>query len=416
MTVPTAAESREPARVVAPTREPAIVVDRLNKSFKLPHRRYSTLKERALHPFSSRTYDELHAVHDVSFTVGQGEFFGIVGRNGSGKSSLLKCLAGIYNADAGSVSINGRVSPFIELGVGFNPELTARDNAMVNAIMLGLSRRQARERFDSIIEFAELEEFIDLPLKNYSSGMVVRLAFAVTVQVDAEVLLIDEVLAVGDAAFQAKCFDQFHRLKDEGKTIVFVTHDMSAIQRFCDRAMLVERGRIVSIDAPPTIARSYNELNFGQILSGADSSGPRMVPDVAEIRDAWFEDGAGTRVTALDHGRPVAMAMEVFFHERVEDPWFSLHLRNPARHIVFSTGSTLHMASTGTFAAGETITVRVELDNWFSPAPYTLTPTVARAGGAEVLDVREDLAQLDVHGRPLGGVVDVPHTFEVTRT
>jgi ABC-type polysaccharide/polyol phosphate transport system ATPase subunit len=413
MIVSTAAETLEPAPVAARTHEPAIVVDGLNKSFKLPHRRYSTLKERALHPFSSSTYDELHAVHDVSFTVGQGEFFGIVGRNGSGKSTLLKCLAGIYKADSGSIAISGRLSPFIELGVGFNPELTARDNAMVNAIMLGLSRKQARERFDSIIDFAELEEFVDLPLKNYSSGMVVRLAFAVTVQVDAEVLLIDEVLAVGDAAFQAKCFDQFHRLKEDGKTIVFVTHDMSAIQRFCDRAMLVERGRILSIDTPPTIARAYNELNFGQILS--DGAGPRMIPDVAEIKDAWFEDQGGERVTALEHGRRAAMAMEVVFHERTEDPWFSLHLRNAARHVVFSTGSTLHLTSTGSFPAGETVVVRVELENWFAPGPYTLTPTVAASGGTHVLDVRADLATLDVHGRPLGGVVDVPHTFEVLR-
>ncbi|MDA0140001.1 ABC transporter ATP-binding protein [Solirubrobacter deserti] len=412
--MPTAAETLDPAHAAARTREPAIVVDHLQKTFRLPHRRYSTLKERVLHPFSSSTYDELHAVHDATFSVAQGEFFGIVGRNGSGKSSLLKCLAGIYNADSGSVAIAGRISPFIELGVGFNPELTARDNAMVNAIMLGLSRKQARERFDSIIEFAELEEFMDLPLKNYSSGMVVRLAFAVTVQVDAEVLLIDEVLAVGDAAFQAKCFDQFHRLKAEGKTIVFVTHDMSAIQRFCDRAMLVERGKIMSIDSPSVIARAYNELNFGQILS--EGAGPRMIPDVAEIKEAWFEDADGKRVTALEHGARMAMAMEVRFHQAAEDPWFSLHVRNPARHVVFSTGSTLHLTTTGAFTAGETVVVRVELENWFSPGEYTMTPTIAASGGTDVLDVREDLATLDVHGRPLGGVVDIPHTFEVHRS
>lgn len=182
----------------------AIVVEHVSKTFRLPHRRYSTLKERVLHPFRSSEYDELHAVKDVSFAVREGEFYGIVGRNGSGKSTLLKCLAGIYGADAGRIAIEGRLSPFIELGVGFNPDLPARDNVMLNAIMLGLTRKEARRRFDSVIEFAELEEFIDLPLKNYSSGMSVRLAFAVTVEVDAEVLLIDEVLAVGDAAFQQK--------------------------------------------------------------------------------------------------------------------------------------------------------------------------------------------------------------------
>jgi ABC-type polysaccharide/polyol phosphate transport system ATPase subunit len=180
----------------------AVKVDDVSKTFKLPHQRYSTLKERALHPFRSRTFDEFEAVKAVTLDVRQGEFFGIVGRNGSGKSTLLKCLAGIYEPNRGSVAISGRLSPFIELGVGLNGDLTARDNVMINAILLGLTRTQAKERFDDIIAFAELEEFLDLKLKNYSSGMTVRLAFSVAIQVDADVLLVDEVLAVGDAAFQ----------------------------------------------------------------------------------------------------------------------------------------------------------------------------------------------------------------------
>ena len=165
-------------------------------------------------------------------------------------------LAGIYEVDEGGIEINGRLSPFIELGVGFNPDLTARENVVINAIMLGLTRKQARERFDEIIAFAELEEFLDLKLKNYSSGMAVRLGFAVAIQVDADILLIDEVLAVGDAAFQQKCFDQFETLKDAGKTIVFVTHDMSSVEHFCDRAMLLERGELVAIGAPVRRSRA----------------------------------------------------------------------------------------------------------------------------------------------------------------
>ena len=208
---------------------------------------YSTLKERALHPFTTRTYDAFRALEDVTFDVKRGEFFGVVGRNGSGKSTLLKCLAGVYGADAGQIDVVGRVSPFIELGVGFNPDLTARDNVVINAVMLGLSRREARRRFDEIIEFAELEEFVDLKLKNYSSGMSVRLGFSVAIQVDAEVLLVDEVLAVGDASFQRKCFDEFERLRDEERTILFVTHDMNSVERFCDRAMLIERGQLLDI-------------------------------------------------------------------------------------------------------------------------------------------------------------------------
>src|SRR5262249_4647531 len=178
---PAAAEPAAPA---------AVSLHRVSKTFRLPHQQYSTFKERALHPLRSTEYDELHAVRTISLNIAQGEFFGIVGRNGSGKSTLLKCIAGIYGVDSGRITIAGRLSPFIELGVGFNMDLTARDNVVINAIMLGLSRREARARFDEVIAFAELEEFVDLKLKNYSSGMLVRLAFATAIQVDAEILLI----------------------------------------------------------------------------------------------------------------------------------------------------------------------------------------------------------------------------------
>src|SRR3954466_10613955 len=205
----------------------AIQVEGLEKTFRIPTHQVQTLKERALHPFRRTEYDELNVLRGVSFEIPSGEFFGIVGRNGSGKSTLLKCLAGIYRADGGSMKVAGRLSPFIELGVGFNPDLTARENVVINAVMMGLTPREARARFDQVIEFAELEDFVDLKLKNYSSGMQVRLAFAVMVQPGAGLLLIHEVLAVGDAAFQQRCFDEFLRLRDEGRTIVLVTHDMT---------------------------------------------------------------------------------------------------------------------------------------------------------------------------------------------
>ncbi|HMS73148.1 MAG TPA: ATP-binding cassette domain-containing protein, partial [Baekduia sp.] len=184
----------------------AIEVADLSKTFRLPHEQVHTLKERVIHPFRRPEIERFEALRGVSFDVRQGEFFGIVGRNGSGKSTLLKCLAGIYAADSGRIAVAGRVSTFIELGVGFNMDLPARDNILINATMLGLTQREAKARTDAILEFAELENFVDLKLKNYSSGMLVRLAFSVMIQVDADVLLIDEVLAVGDASFQQKCF------------------------------------------------------------------------------------------------------------------------------------------------------------------------------------------------------------------
>jgi ABC-type polysaccharide/polyol phosphate transport system ATPase subunit len=398
----------------------AVTLEGVSKAFKLPHQQYHTLKERALHPFRSQTFDVLQAVDDVSIEIGAGEFFGIVGRNGSGKSTLLKCLAGIYDTDAGRLSVRGRLSPFIELGVGFNPDLTARDNVTINAIMLGLTRKQARERFDEIIAFAELEEFLDLRLKNYSSGMTVRLAFSIAIQVDADVLLIDEVLAVGDASFQQKCFDEFHRLKEEGRTVLFVTHSMGDVQRFCDRAMLLEKGSIVDIGDPAVIARKYNEINFGRMR--ADGGGEvrdanRSDRLAAEVVDAWFEDNDGRRIAALAPDAPCCACMEVRFNEAAEDPIFAVALRNDAGHTVFATSTVSEHGPTGHFAAGTTSVVRIRYENWLAAGRYSLTASVARNGrGDDMFDLREDIASVVVHGDlSAGGIARLPHGFEVER-
>jgi ABC-type polysaccharide/polyol phosphate transport system ATPase subunit len=400
---------------------PAVTVDHVSKAFKLPHQQYSTLKERALHPFRKDTFDVLQAVDDVDFAVVEGEFFGIVGRNGSGKSTLLKCLAGIYGIDAGDLHVRGRLSPFIELGVGFNMDLTARDNVMINAIMLGLTRQQARERFDDIIAFAELEDFLDLKLKNYSSGMTVRLAFSVAIQVDAEVLLIDEVLAVGDASFQQKCFAEFQRLKEEGRTILFVTHDMSAVERFCDRAMLIEKGKMVDLGEPHAIARRYHELNFGrtvhQLAENGDEAEERFGDHSAEIVEAWFEDGEGERAGDMAHGELCRVCMRVRFHEAVEHPVFGFTLRNDTGATIFAATSDMTVGPTGSFAAGSEAAARFEFQNWLVASTYLLTPSIARNGpGADAYDLRADIAQLIVHGGLYtGGVTNLPHTFEVSR-
>jgi len=398
---------------------PAVAVHNVSKAFRLPHQQYHTLKERALHPFRASTYDVLQAVDDISFEVAEGEFFGIVGRNGSGKSTLLKCLAGIYDIDAGDLRVDGRLSPFIELGVGFNPDLTARDNVMINAIMLGLTRQQARERFDDIIAFAELEEFLDLRLKNYSSGMTVRLAFSVAIQVDAEVLLIDEVLAVGDAAFQQKCFAEFQRMKEAGRTILFVTHDMGAVERFCDRAVLLEKGRMVDLGDPAAIARRYNELNFGRTVHqlAEDDDEERFGDQEAQIVDAWFEDLDGNRVVDAAHGVPFVAAIEARFNADIEDPIFGFTLRNDVGATIFATTTDLAHGATGAFRAGETVVVRMEFQNLLVPSEYRLTPSIARAGfGADALDLRADIATVIVHGGHFtGGVVNVPHDFRIER-
>jgi ABC-type polysaccharide/polyol phosphate transport system ATPase subunit/ABC-type polysaccharide/polyol phosphate export permease len=240
---------------------PAIVVEGLSKTFHVPQQRYTRLRERLVDRFRSEPPELLPALDAVSFEVRRGEFFGVAGRNGSGKSTLLRCVGGIYSYEEGRIEVRGRLAPFVELGVDLRPDLSARDNVILNATMLGLSRSEARDRVDAILAFAGLEEFETMRLRNFSSGMKVRLAFSVAIQVDADVLLVDEVLAVGDSSFQRRCFQEFDRLRREGRTVVLVTHDMEVLRRHCDRALLLESRRVIAVGKPERIADRYEELN-----------------------------------------------------------------------------------------------------------------------------------------------------------
>ena len=245
------------AEPAATARSVAIEVASISKSFVLPHEVTSTLKEHFLHPFERRTFERQRALADINFSIDRGEFFGIIGPNGSGKSTLLKIIAGIYQPDTGTVSVRGQMSPFIELGVGFNPDLTGRDNIRINATLLGLSRRDLDDRFDGILEFAELERFVDQKLKNYSSGMQLRLAYSIAIQVPFDILLLDEVLAVGDQDFQQKCIATFHQMRADGKTIVFVSHDLQSVLDFCDRALLLEDGEMQALGPSADVVAKY---------------------------------------------------------------------------------------------------------------------------------------------------------------
>jgi ABC-type polysaccharide/polyol phosphate transport system ATPase subunit len=395
----------------APT---AISIEGVSKTFRLPHQQYSTLKERALHPFRSTTYDELHAVQDISLEIAEGEFFGIVGRNGSGKSTLLKCIAGIYGVDSGRISIAGRLSPFIELGVGFNPDLNARDNVVINAIMLGLSRKQAIERFDHVVEFAELEGFMDMRLKNYSSGMMVRLAFATAIQVDAEILLIDEVLAVGDAAFQQKCFEEFFRLKREGRTIVFVSHDMHSVERFCDRAMLMELGKMTKLGDPREIGRAYHELNFGQLAHDAPEESHSA--SGTAIADAWFENEQGERIVSASQEEPITICFEAQLAEDLHEPVFAVTVRTELGHTIIVARSDQHGRASGFYKSGEAVIARFAMPNWLTPSRYLVSPSVAREGtGEQALAMVEDMASIMVHGTGSGGILELPIEIRLER-
>lgn len=394
--------------------EPALVVQDVSKTFRIPKQHVHTLKERALHPFRSNDYQEYPVLRDVSFDVARGEFFGIVGRNGSGKSTLLKCMAGIYRPERGSISVAGRLAPFIELGVGFNPDLTALDNVVINGVMMGLSTKEARRRFDEIIEFAELGDYLDMKLKNYSSGMQVRLAFSVMVQASADVLLIDEVLAVGDAAFAQKCLDVFYRLRDEGRTIILVTHDMGAVERFCHRAMFLQDGDIQLIGDPAEVGRAYLAANFAgppQVVAVADA--PHADRGAAAV--GFVLEGAdGELLTSHVSGDPVRLSLELTAHEQIEHPVMLIELRDAEHNVV--TGTRIELFERGPLQAGQRIGARLVWDLTLGDGHYELGVRITR-GTAEAEIVLDDrtAGALVVHSAERGvvGLVQSPTTVDL---
>jgi ABC-2 type transport system ATP-binding protein len=351
----------------------------VEKTFRIPQHKVDTLKERALHPLSRREYRELRALRGVSFDVHEGEFFGIVGRNGSGKSTLLKIMSSIYRADSGRVRMAGRLAPFIELGVGFNPELTSRENVVLNGVMMGLGRREAQRRLDAVLDFAELRGFADLKLKNYSSGMMVRLAFAVMVEADADIMLIDEVLAVGDASFAQKCMDVFREKRAAGKTLVLVTHDMATVQSFCDRAMLLHDGELRYLGDAEEAALRYYRLNFG----GADGehAGPGGVPDVnVRVVDAWLADEAGQRVDNVEQDEAIGLSVVFEARHDLEAPVFGFHFLDADGQTLFGFNRTLERAAgePDRLAAGRRVRISGRIENRLLPGRYFVNCWISR--------------------------------------
>jgi ABC-2 type transport system ATP-binding protein len=360
-----------------------IEVREVEKTFRIPDRKVDTLKERVVHPVRKVEFRELRALRGISFDVHQGEFFGIVGRNGSGKSTLLKVLASIYRADSGRIRMAGRLAPFIELGVGFNPELTARENVVLNGVMMGLGRREAGRRLDSVLDFAELREFVDLKLKNYSSGMMVRLAFAVMVEADADVMLVDEVLAVGDAAFAQKCMDVFREKRSAGKTLILVTHDMATVQAFCDRAMLIHDGVQRFLGDPEEAALQYYRLNFGGSQTGpAEGSHPAAVPDInVTLLDVWLEDADGVRVDNVEQGKIFRFNLLVEARQPMSEPIFNFHCLNMDGDWVFAFSKEVGEGNgmPGHVAPGERIRIVAEIENPLLPGRYAIECWISRS-------------------------------------
>jgi ABC-2 type transport system ATP-binding protein len=390
----------------------AIEVSGVEKTFRIPTHKVDSLKER-LTTFSQQDFRELRALRDVSFEIERGEFFGIVGRNGSGKSTLLKILASIYAADGGRVRMAGRLAPFIELGVGFNPELTARENVELNGVMMGLSRRDARGRLDAVLAFAELEEFVELKLKNYSSGMLVRLAFSVMIQSDAEILLIDEVLAVGDASFQQKCSDVFREIRDSDRTVVFVTHDMSAVEQYCHRAMLLHDGEVEAIGDPGEVARSYLRLNFER----APGDGDADMGGVADITlaDVWLEDGGGDRITNVEMGSELRFGALLEAHRAVEGPTFGFIFANDDGVEVTGFGLGLPDDMPDRLAPGQRVRLSGAVENRLAPGRYVVKCWIHREHNyANLVLHSPHVLDFVVFGGEAAGLVSIEHGVRAT--
>lgn len=369
----------------------AIEVTHVRKDFVLPHARQSTLKGVFTNMLKKkdRSKDVQHALKDISFQVKKGEFFGIVGRNGSGKSTMLKMLAGIYQPTAGSVQTDGKIVALIELGVGFNPELTGRENVYLNGAIMGRSAKQINEDYERIVAFAGLQEFMDQKLKNYSSGMQVRLAFACATMADADILIVDEVLAVGDADFQKKCFKYFKEVKGSGKTVVLVTHDMSSVREYCDRAILIDDGLIEDEGDIESVTLSYQEL-FNP-LSHSDAAVSR-----------WGDGRAVISSVSVKHAkRTVAVHVKAKLNETLqeEDIVVAYAVKNEFGQKLFGNKSTSKKIHA--LPAGASYEFSFEFENILSDGRYFVDVSLFSVNKNEYLDCWVDCAEFQ---SMLGGV------------
>lgn len=375
--------------------EVAITVQGVYKDFKLPHQKVNSIKSifTGIHKKRTKSFETQHALKDISFEVKKGEFFGIVGRNGSGKSTLLKIIAEIYQPTRGQLKKNGKLVPFIELGVGFNPELTGRENVYLNGALLGFSEKEIDAQYDDIVDFAELEPFMDQKLKNYSSGMQVRLAFSVATRAKADVLLIDEVLAVGDASFQKKCFEYFRSLKKQGKTVIFVSHDMNAVVEYCDRGILIENSQLILEGNPDKIAAAYRKMFFDQ--------GDGEVQE-SESQLRWGDRAIVFDSPKLSHKRlteehtELTVTVTAQVKKDVENPLFGFSIKNSMGQVLLGTNNSIVKHKIKSLPAGEKVAVKWVVPNVFSDGSYVIDLATEYLNGGEVADRWEEALSFEV--------------------
>ena len=375
----------------------AIKLDKVSKSFKLPHEKNMTLKS-ALVNFSKRGYELQHVFTDLSLTLPKGEFLGILGRNGSGKSTLLKTLSGIYTPDSGEIHINGKLTPFIELGVGFNPELSGRDNVYLNGALLGFGRKEIDKIYNEIVAFAELERFMDQKLKNYSSGMQVRLAFSIAIRANTDILVLDEVLAVGDEAFQRKCYDYFNELKLKGKTVILVTHDMSAVKRFCTHAIVLDKGKVIYEGDTEGATTVYRNLNLEGSERSAASNNERRSYDSTIVQEVKTTDDNGKKKAMFQPKEKIRIAGIVEIPTSIENPAIQFWFNNPGGTSIASVKVHKNDLLKHTKDIHKTMEVAWELDGIFNDGKYLVTAEISDDTTGEVIEVLKEVCEFDVAG------------------
>ena len=388
--------------------EIAVSVKEVTKDFILPHESTNSLKSRIVNFYKKKDkgYEIQHALRGISFDVKKGEFFGIFGRNGSGKSTLLKIIAQIYQPTSGNVKVKGKLVPFIELGVGFNPELTGRENVYLNGALLGFSHKEIDDRYNDIVKFAELEDFMDQKLKNYSSGMQVRLAFSVATRAEADILVVDEVLAVGDADFQRKCYDYFKSLKKNKKTVIFVTHSMDAAKEYCDRAILIKDGKIAVEGKAKMVADEYLKMfngNNENKISTNDRWGNNQVK-ITDI-DIKNSDDDSSLVLTVNLKANQDGAKSFVFEYRFTD----------SEERLVMGGSSLDARNGGELSLGpsKTCQLRFNIINVFSKGTFTLGATVKLTDDVTICDNWDNIKNINVFRNEVKYPIMAPAEMEI---
>jgi ABC-2 type transport system ATP-binding protein len=395
---------------------PAIVVENVSKKFRLSGHKVRSIKEGALR-LGRNTYEEFWALKDISLTIDEGETIGILGHNGSGKSTLLKCISGILKPTSGEVRLRGRIASLLELGAGFHPDLTGRENVYINASFLGIPKKEIAKHFDDIVAFAELEHFIDQQVKYYSSGMYVRLGFAVAINVDPDILLVDEVLAVGDEVFQKKCIDRVEELQNEGKTILFVTHSADLARKICDRVVVLDHGDMVANGVPGESIRIFREYLHGHLTDSEGEADTEIVhshdPRV-HITSVTFEHPGQPDRRHVFAGEPLTIRVGIEAIEPVPDAALGLEVRD-------SAGEVLYVADTEMLGAPlPPLDGRVEVTFNIGSLPlldgaFPVSIQLKDRHGGRLLDFREgqDIFEV-VNPTRAGGSILLPVSVETT--